>query len=41
MSLSDFIFNLNDLPAFVKASFHIHMVRPVIFAGVLVFDIGR
>jgi hypothetical protein len=31
---------LNNLPAFVKASFHIHMVWPVIFPGILIFDIG-
>jgi hypothetical protein len=41
MSQLNFIFDLNDLPAFVKASFHIHMVRPVVFAGILIFDVGR
>ena len=40
MPLLNFIFNLNDLPAFVKAGFHVHMVRPMIFAGGLVFDIS-
>jgi hypothetical protein len=35
-----FVFNLNNLPAFVKASFHVHMVWPMIFAGGLILDIS-
>ena len=39
--LLDFVFNLNDLPAFVKASFHVDMMGPMIFTGRLIFDIRR
>ena len=41
MPLLDFLFDLNNLPAFVKAGFHVYMVRTVVFAGLLILDISR
>ena len=40
MALLDFLFNLNNLPAFVKASFHIHMVWAMVFASGLIFYVS-